>query len=288
MDTPNNANDPSDARREGARVWAALSSQMNEGAGFLSAMWSGWMRFLRRHALGLFLAGLTGAAAGAGWALLQTPPVRAEMTVSYAQMEKKIYADMLQKLDQLRKAGQFGELAAILHLSEDTVRRIRLIDSRNIRQEPLTGDISTEKVPFYVIVGVDDPTILPALQEALVNYLSEPPSVKDRMKLNEQNYLGEIAMLERQMAYLDTLKGMLLKKEQDAGTVTGLTSLHKSQTELFSRLRDLRGALRFNRNIEVLDGFVGHGTPWSDRILTFVLLGFGAGIAAWCVRLVFI
>lgn len=266
------------SREEGRNVWAALSAQAGEGAGFLGAMAGSLLRFLHRNLAGMLIAGIILGGAGAGYMLLQRHTVHASMTLSYSQLEKKIYADMLDKLEQLRSAGQYAAMASVLGIPESQARAIAKIDSRNINNEPLTGDLSTQKVPFYVTVDVYDASLLPALQEALVTYVNEPVYVKGRLKLNEQNYLGEIAMLEKQMADLDTLRSRLAAtRDPDAGTVTAMNTLNKSRGEMFARLRDLRGALQYNKNIEVLDGFVGCETPVTGRIVKFFLAGFAAG-----------
>ena len=85
---------------------------------------------------------------------------------------------------------------------------------------------------------------------------------------------------------MDSLKIYFLndQKSPDAGAVTSLNNLNKSQNELFARIRDLRGALQFNQNIEVMDGFVGHQVPLGRKVLPFLLIGMaiGAGLRiAW-------
>jgi hypothetical protein len=276
-----------DAKQEGKKVWAALHSQMGEGAGFFSAMFASFRQFMRRQAAGLLFFGIVFATLGGLYAFLQKRTIRAEMTVSYAQLEKKIYADMLVKLDQLRGSGQYQALASVLGLKEEQVRQIHSIDSRNIHYEPLVKDVSTTKVPFYIVVEVYDAAVLPDLQQALVKYINEPPFVKARLKLTEQNYLDEIALVRQQLNYMDSLKSYLLAnlRNSDAGAVANLNNLNKSQNDLFTRIRDLRGALQFNQNIEVMDGFVGHEVPWTKRYFPLLLIGFALGVG---LRLVWI
>ncbi len=275
-----------DSKEEGKRVWAALSSQMGEGIGFFGAMFSSFRQLLKKHLLYLVVFAVVFGALGGLYALMQKRTIQAEMTVSYSQLEKKIYADMLNKLEQLRGNGQYQTLASVLGIKEEQARQIHCIDSRNIHNEPLIKDVSTQKVPFYIIVEVYDAAVLPDLQKALAGYINEPPFVKERLKLNEQNYHTELALLQKQLAYMDSLKIYFLndQKSPDAGAVTSLNNLNKSQNELFARIRDLRGALQFNQNIEVMDGFVGHQVPLGRKVLPFLLIGMaiGAGLRiAW-------
>ncbi|MCX6304217.1 MAG: hypothetical protein NT040_04555 [Bacteroidetes bacterium] len=275
-----------DSREEGARVWAALTSQLGEGSGFFGAMFLSFKKLLKKHLLYMVIFGLIFGALGCLYALMQKPVVQAEMTVSYSQLEKKIYADMLYKLDELRSSGQFAALAAVLGLTEAQAGSIHRIDSKNIHNEPLVKDVSTQKVPFYIVVEVYDESVLPDLQKALVRYINEPPFVRERLKLNSQNYQAELRLLQQQLVYMDSLKKYFLQnqKNPDAGAVTGLNSLNKSENDIFSRIRDLQGALQFNQNIEVMDGFVGHQAPLTRRILPWVFIGMAIGLGlrlAW-------
>jgi hypothetical protein len=196
---------------------------------------------------------------------------------------------MLFKIEQLRSNGEYGAIASLLGITEDQARKICRIDSRNINYEPLIKDVSTQKVPFYIIVEVSDASVLPGLQSALVKYINEPPFVKTRLKLNEQNYLSELSMIQKQLLYMDSLKGFFLQsaKNQEAGAVTSLNNLNKSQNELYARMRDLEGALKFNQNIEVLDGFVGHQAPVRQKYLMAILAGMVIGVACRILWVVF-
>lgn len=277
-----------ESKEEGKKVWAALTSQIGEGVGFFSAMFISLKTFLKKHFLYLFIAGLLTGALGVLCAFIQKRTIQAEMTVSYAQLEKKIYADMLYKAEQLRSSGQYPALATLLGLTEEQVRKIHRIDSKNIHFEPLIKDISTQKVPFYIVVEVYDESVLPDLQNALVRYINEPPFVKARLKLNEQNYLAELNLIRKQLVYMDTLKVILLRnlKEPDAGAVASLNNLNKSQNELFARIRDLQGAQQFNQNIEVMDGFVGHQVPLAQKFIPYLFIGMAIGIGlrlAWVI-----
>lgn len=280
-----------DSKEEGRKVWAAFSSQVGEGVGFFGAIMMSTITFFKKHLVFLLIFGLMGGALGGIYAAFKKRVVVAEMTVSYAQLEKKIYADMLFKLDELLGSKQYGVLSKLLGLSEDQVKMIRKIDSKNINNEPLIKDISTQKVPFYIVVEVYDASILPDLQNALVKYINEPPFVKSRLRLNEQNYKNELSLLQMQLQYMDSLKVILIKSLKDpnegASAIGSLNNLNKGQNEIFSRIRDLQGALQFNQNIEVMDGFVGHQVPIMQLYLPLILIGFALGMGVRLLWIIF-
>ena len=270
----------SQSKEEGKRTWKALQNQWGEALGFFGAMFSSLLLFIKKQALWFILFAVIFGTFGGVYAWMKKPVYHSEMTVSYAQLEKKIYADMLFKLNQLLESKQYESLGFLLNMSVDQVKQIHLIDSKNIRYEPLVNDISIEKVPFYIIVDVYDPDILPELEEQLVNYISVSDFVYERLQLNERNYRNEIIHMKNQMIYMDSLKTMLLSdcSNLDADAVVNLENLNKNQNEIFGRIRDLEAALQFNKNIEIMDGFIAQEIPLSNIIIRFILLGMIVGI----------
>lgn len=278
----------SESKEEGRRTWKALQNQWGEAMGFFGAMFSSLLLFIKKQALGIIIFAIIFGAIGGGYAWIKKEVYHSEMTVSYAQLEKKIYGDMLFKLNQLLESKQYESLAILLDMNLNQVKQIHSIYSRNIHNEPLVNDISVEKVPFYIVVDVYDPNILPELQESLVNYISASDFVNERLKLNERNYENEIIHMKNQMIYMDSLKIMLLRdcSNLDADAVVNLKTLNKDQNEIFGRIRDLEAALQFNKNIEIMDGFIAQEIPLSKIFLRYILLWMIIGIGLRIVWLI--
>jgi len=270
----------SQSKEEGKRTWRALQNQWGEALGFFGAMFNSLITTLKKQALGFLIFMIIFGAIGGTYAWMKKQVFHSEMTVSYAQLEKKIYGDMLFKLDQLLDSKQYESLASLLDMSVDQITQIKSISSKNIHNEPLINDISVEKVPFYIVVSVYNPDILPDLQNALVNYISESAFIDERLKLNERNYKNEIIHKKNQMIYMDSLKKMLLSDcdNLDADVVVNLENLNSDQNEIFGRIRDLEAALQFNKNIEVMDGFIAHKIPFSKVLIKYILIGILIGI----------
>lgn len=271
----------SQSKEEGKRTWRALQNQWGEALGFFGAMFNSFIATMKKQALGFLLFAIVFGILGGTYAWFKKQVYHSEMTVSYAQLEKKIYGDMLFKLDQLLNSKQYESLSVLLNMSVDQVKQINTINSLNIHNKPLINDISIEKVPFYIAVDVYDPDILPELQDALINYISESDFIDERLQLNERNYNNEIVHMRNQMIYMDSLKILLLRDcaNLDADAVVNLKKLNSDQNEIFGRIRDLEAALQFNKNIEIMDGFIAHKIPFSKILFKFILLGIAIGIA---------
>ncbi len=277
------------SKEEGRRTWTALQNQWAEALGFFGGMLSSLTHFIKKQFWGMLLFAIIFGTLGGAYIWTKKTTFHAEMTVSYAQLEKKIYGDMLLKLNQLLESKQYATLAQRLRLPEEQIKQIHNIYGKNIHGEPLINDISVEKVPFYIVVDVYDVDVLPALQNALVDYISQSDFVHERLKLNERNYKNEIQYMKGQMVYMDSLKMMLLSDcaNLDADAVVNLEKLNKSQNEFFGRIRDLEAALQFNKNIEVMDGFIAHREPFSGLLIKYILMGMFVGIGVRMLWLMF-
>lgn len=278
-----------ESKEEGRKTWYALEKQWAEATGFFGAMFQSLINMIKKQFIWFLVFGIIFGLLGATYAYYKKDVYHSQMTVSYAQLEKKIYGDMLFKLNQLIESQQWESLSYLLKITTQQAQEIHRIEGINIHNNPLVNDISTEKVPFYIIVDVYDPDILPDLQVALVEYISQSEFVNERLKLNERNYETEIAYLKNQLSYMDSLKVLLMSDcaDLDGDAVSNLDQLNKNQNEIFGRIRDLQAALQFNMNIEVMDGFIAQSEPRSKIFIKYILLGIIIGITIRIIYLIF-
>jgi hypothetical protein len=269
------------SRETGKKVWEALQSQMAEGNGFLAAMILSFRRFVRKNILSFILYGIIAAAVATGLYFLKPRVYEAEMTVAYVHYEKKIYADMLRKLDMLVKSGDYATLGNLLGLPEPSARQIRSVAGYNIRNEDLTKDLSTEKIPFYIRVGVRDLDVLEPLQAGLVSYLNNTPFIQDRLEYMLDKSRNDLAFMERRLAVVDSLSSLLIIRKEginDEKAITRMELLQEALT-LHDRIQQVKGSMKFNLNIEVLDRFIPSENPEGKSLKFFLVYGFLAGLA---------
>ncbi len=264
----------------GRKVWGSLLDQMAEGSGFLSAMLDTFRHFIRKYILSFLLFGILAGAAGAGYWLLKPKVYEASMTVSYVHYEKKIYADMLDKLNQMLQAGSYAELSSILGLPADTIKKVVSIEGFNIRMEPLVKELSADKIPFYVVVMVRDLGVLKPLQKALVNYMNGTDFIRDRLNYMKQKSEEELAFLQHRLTVVDSLSNFLIIQPQGLNnekTISRMDLLQEAMT-LHSKIQEVQGSLKFNKNIEVLDGFAGVNRKTGKGMINWIIYGFLGGL----------
>ena len=268
------------SKEEGKRTWHALESQWAEAVGFFSAMFQSFVKVLKKQFLAFFIFAIVFGAGGGIYAWFKKDVYHSQMTVSYAHLEKKIYGDMLFKLNQLVENKQYNDLAGLLKMNQEQVAEIKSIRGVNIHNQELTTDLSVEKVPFYIMVDVYDTDVLEDMEEALVNYISQSNFVESRLKLNENNYKKEIVHLQNQLSYMDSLKVLLMSdcSNLEGDVAKNLNQLNESQNVIFARIKDLETALKFNKNIEVMDGFIAQHQSKSKLIILYVMIGMAIGL----------
>jgi hypothetical protein len=232
---------------------------------------------------------LLGALIGGGIWYVKPSHYEAEMTVSYVHYEKKIYADMLQKLNNLLASGNYSVLAEVLEMPEEQVKEILSVGSLNIKREPLIDDLSTEKLPFYIVVQVMDPAILPDLEMGLVKYLDHTDYIQERLNFMRQKATDELVFLKRRLAIADSLSKMYILRNEgikDDKVTTRMELLEESRA-IYSRMQEVQGLLTFNVNVEVLDGFVVANKTSGKGLMHFLLFGLFLGLGIRLVLLVF-
>jgi hypothetical protein len=277
------------SRETGEKVWDSLADQMAEAGGFFGSMFGSLKSFVKKYFWSLLLLALLGTLAGGALWWLKPAYFKADMTVSYVHYEKKIYADMLDKLNSLFQHGKLAELSEILGMDEDELSGVNYINSYNIRREPLSEDLSTEKVPFYIEVGVKEEDILPDLQEKLVEYLNHTDFIQSRLDFMYKKTTEELLFLERRLAVADSLSRMNIihvDGMNDERTITRMELLEESMA-IYQRIQEVKGQQKFNVNIEVLDGFIAIEKKAGIGLLACLLYGFIIGIGFRLLVLVF-
>ncbi len=277
------------SKEEGKRTWKALENQWAEAVGFFSAMFQSFVSGFKKQFLGFLLFAVIFGIVGGVFSWFKKDIYHSQMTVSYAQLEKKIYGDMLFKLNQLVQNEQYNELSVLLDLPVEQSQDIKSIKGINIHNQELTTDLSVEKVPFYIVVEVYNRDVLDDLENSIVDYLSHSAFVKERLDLNARNYKKEIEHLTNQLAYMDSLKVLLMSDcaDLDGDVVENLNKLNESQNVIFGKIRDYNAALQFNKNIEIMDAFIAQHQSKSKLVIFYVLMGMAIGVGFRLVYLIF-
>ena len=132
---------------------------------------------------------------------------KVSMVVEFNELTKKIYAEMLDQLNNLRRSGPGDVLSTVLKIPPGMAAKVMFIDSRNMNDEPLESDTSTKvDQPFRIIAELKDNFLSDTLQNAIVNYLNNSSYVKKVKEEQKKIYQEKIIFIDGELRKLDSLK----------------------------------------------------------------------------------
>lgn len=268
------------AFENGKEVWKSLEIQITEGLGFFKAFFASIGTFIKKQFTKLALAAMLCTLISVGFWYFKPKVYKAEMTVSYVYCEKKIYADMLVKLNNLIQSKSYKTVAKLLNITEDQAITLKKIIPYNIKREPLTEDLSTEKIPFYITAEVSNTKELTALQAGLIHYLNNTKFIQDRMKYALVKAKNDLEFYQSRLNSIDTLSQYFLKMNpsKETNDNNSLMGVFTEIQNIHNKIQEVKGTLAFNENIEVLDGFIASEKPIGYGLLHFIAFGIIAGI----------
>ena len=144
-----------------------------------------------------------------GYSYYTTRPVFYEvsMIAESTQLYKRTVGEVVKQLDQLIKTQSYSKLAGELNLSDNEARQLSSIAASSLDNESMESDTSTKMhQPFKIVATIRRNDLADKIQLGVVNYLNNKPSVKrmkeDKIRINNI----KLALIDRDIAKLDTLK----------------------------------------------------------------------------------
>jgi hypothetical protein len=99
----------------------------------------------------------------------------------------------------------------------------------------------------------------------------------------------ELQFLQKRLASVDSLSMILTIKNEDVSDkeTTKRIELIQETLSIYDRMQIIKGALAFNKNIEVLDGFVATEKPTGKSLIFWIVYGFLIGLGLRLLALIF-
>ncbi|GAB4379043.1 MAG: hypothetical protein Kow0075_09390 [Salibacteraceae bacterium] len=249
-----------DPREQGKLVWKYLTAQWDEITGFLHAFFGGFGRQVSRarwYVVGGLLVGLL-----TGWVLYGTtdPRYEARGTFSYKLLTKKVYGEMLSRLDEALRQKDHQSVNKLMKINQESLMYLKRVKGENILGVPLIKDASFDQTPFVVRVWISNPAHLDSIEKGIVHYLNSPAYVRERLKYNIDMYTGQIAELNEDLERLLIDRELMTAAELD--DPKALAEIEGLILQTRQQLLEKKAALRFNENVTALDGFMISEYPW--------------------------
>jgi hypothetical protein len=241
------------------------------------------LRFFQ-HYFFLFLISISlGAGIGAGLYFI-VPDVYVSKMVIQSDILTESYSDRIaESIDNLIGEQNYLLLSQRLALTPAEARDLQSIKIESVKK---TKEEDKEESIFIVTADVLDKTIIPKLQDGIINYLRSNEFVKIRVKQRIVYYEKLIASVGEEIKSLDTLKQKLLNGKPIYGKSTGEmmlidpTNIYDQIINLKRQQLDYQNALELANSIQLVEGFTIYEKPAEPKLSVAIAVGFALGFFA--------
>jgi hypothetical protein len=238
------------------------------------------LRFFQ-HYFFLFLISISlGAGIGAGLYFI-VPDVYVSKMVIQSDILTESYSDRIaESIDNLIGEQNYLLLSQRLALTPAEARDLQSIKIESVKK---TKEEDKEESIFIVTADVLDKTIIPKLQDGIINYLRSNEFVKIRVKQRIVYYEKLIASVGEEIKSLDTLKQKLLSGKPIYGKSTGEmmlidpTNIYNQIINLKRQQLDYQHALELANSIQLVEGFTIYEKPAEPKLSVAIAVGFALG-----------
>lgn len=228
------------------------------------------------------------------------------MILSSEYLNKRIVDNTIEKLNLLAEEVDKKGLAKVLNISDSLAENILEFEAKPFVAEAdvielevlkqqlknFQADQKNEKViqqvidrieienrhAYEITVKVYNPTVVPALQNALVNYFRNNDYLKKRVEITKSNLLARKQKLIGESQKLDSLKAVIYENYQNMATqsrqgsnnvilsdkaVTNPIEIFTQDINMYNQIQSINRSLYLQDDFELVDGFTEFSKPSS-------------------------
>lgn len=190
---------------------------------------------------------------------------KANFTVAYDELFRKIYGDRLAKLNTLVQHQQTQTLKNILATDEKTAQALKSVTGKNILGDDLSKDLNTDHIPFVVEIVTDDSSKIIPLQNAIVHFLETGDDfMTKRMEVKMLENKEELDYINKQLNTIDTVyrksgsaEPLPVPQSKPSDNSTASEQADNSLIEfsytLYKRKQELMRKQRMPQNLLIID-----------------------------------
>lgn len=204
-----------------------LNAQVRTLVHFLRALLRQYCQGLRRYgALMLVLALLAvGGSIFYSWQAAKT--FEGKALYAYTSLQRKLYGEAIDNVNDLLQARSYSQLQAILHLDRQQLASIRSIEATNNVGSKLSDDLTENNAKiFYLSVKTTNQQVFQRLDTVLERYLNQNIAVQELQQQRVVKFKSAITYRQKELTALDSL------------TRAYTASLTKPGTAMFSTQKD--------------------------------------------------
>jgi hypothetical protein len=223
---------------------------------------------------------------------------RSEMVCEFNNLSKKVYGEMVQRLDILARTQSYNALASYLKLPVEKAKEIVSIEGTNMEGSLLREDITTTRSPMYFKVIATSNNVFAPLQDALLDYLnSNSPYRLQRNVMENERIAHKVAFVKTDIALVDTALMAYISSFRNITSHADTSYRLSNIPNLINYKRTLEEELlgqewrtqEIKSSVELLFGFTPPDNPTQESnkslvtsfVLAFVLAIFTALLLWW-------
>lgn len=184
-----------------------------------------------------------------------------------------------ESMDLLIREQNFEILGSRMGISLEKAASINKIKIESVK----TNTTEKENNTFFITVRTTDNTLLPDLQNGLINYLRNNEFVKVRVRQRQDYYKAMIEKVGQEISSLDSLKkrlftGKPIYSNSAEMMLVDPTNIYSKIIELNKEQINYKNGLELVNSIQLVEGFTIYKKPVSPKLSISLAAGASIGV----------
>lgn len=193
----------------------------------------------------------------------------------YTDLHKKVYGEMIDKIDELLQTHSYKTIAGLLQVDEQLIYPLIGVKAINLYGSKLSEDITTEKSPFYIVVTAGEKQVFDSLHIILEQYLNNNVYAAAQRERKNNIIRKEVIHNQKELAMLDSLKRqlpvLLHSGDHKEPLTLDIAGLYDRSISLYKDILEKEDIANHQKSVEVLTAFVVHEYPERKTITYYIL-----------------
>jgi hypothetical protein len=186
----------------------------------------------------------------------------------------------------LKNDENYHTIAKLLLMDEESVKKINSIQFQAVKISD-TLNVNNPLFPFKIIVNIADISILPLLQESLLNYLKNNKYVIEKEKIDLEYFENYSCQIDKELKSLDSLKSKIIGTLQTKQLNSGVNinnpidpvNIYLKELELYNLKYKIDIQKKMNNSFEILQNFTASVISDTTSFNIYILYGISIGFA---------
>jgi hypothetical protein len=190
--------------------------------------------------------------------------------------------EITESLRNLIKEKNISALASRLGLNEQEAGELQTLEIESVKKEK-GSEKDVENTIFIITANIKNRTILPKLQQGLIQFLRNNEFVKVRVRQRADMYKRLIDKIGFEITSLDSLKrrlfsGLPVYSKSSEMLLVDPTSIYSKIIELNKEQINYKNALELSDSIQLVEGFTVFQKPAQPKLSILLVTGFLGGL----------